>query len=51
MVTEWISTYYAEHGHSQDTTHAILRDFEEAMSDQAVNIDISIEADDNQYDN
>lgn len=48
--SNYIEQYLEEHGHSRSTFECIIRDFQEALLDQAIKIDGSIIYDDNQYD-
>lgn len=48
-LTEWITEYWEEHGFTPETTEAIIRDIKEALSEQAINADISY-TDENSYD-
>lgn len=46
---EFIEDYIAEHGHSRETFECIIRDFQDALLDQAIKIDGEIIYDDNDY--
>ena len=45
---DWITEYWEEHGFTPETTECIIRDIEEALSEHAINADISY-TDENSY--
>ena len=47
---EQITEYWEEYGFSKETTMCILRDIEEALCEQAINVKITIVEDGNDYD-
>jgi hypothetical protein len=49
-LTEMITEYWKEHGFTRETTQNILRDIKEALLEQAIVVEITVAADDNNYD-
>ena len=48
-LSEQVTEYWEEHGFSKETTMCILRDIKEALCEQAISVEITIEEDANDY--
>lgn len=48
---DWITDYWEEHGFTSETTECIIRDIEEALSEHAISVEITIIEDGNDYEN